>query len=78
MVMHERYSARATSYLVGFSEKFPPFDFHGGGADNDAYPPVTLNLPEPPQEASRKLGLRISRWSDGVEECPVGLAGVEQ
>lgn len=59
MVMHERYSARSTSYLVGFSEDFPPFDFHGGGADNDAYSPVTLNLPEPPEEASRMMALNV-------------------
>lgn len=59
MVMYERYNVRASSYLVGFSEEFPPFDFHGGGADNDAYQPVRLNLPEPPEEASRKLALNV-------------------
>lgn len=59
MVLYERYSARATGFLVGFSERFPPFDFRTGGEDNDAYLPVTLNVPEPPETASRKLALNF-------------------
>lgn len=59
MVLYERYSARATGYLVGFSENYPPFDFRTGGTDNDAYRPVTLNLPEPPETGSRKLALNF-------------------
>ena len=59
MVLYERYSARATGFLVGFSENYPPFDFGTGGPDNDAYPPITLNLPEPPETGSRKLALNF-------------------
>jgi hypothetical protein len=59
MALYARYDSRATSYLVGFSETYPPFDFHTGGADNGAYPPVTLNLPEPPETGSRKLALNV-------------------
>ncbi len=59
MVMYERYSARATGHLVGFSEVYPPFDFRAGGADNDAYPPIRLELPEPPETASRKIALNF-------------------
>ncbi len=28
MTLYERYSQRTDSYLVGFSEAYPPFDFH--------------------------------------------------
>lgn len=59
LVLYERYDSRATGFLVGFSERFPPFNFQTGGADNDAYPPVTLNLPEPPETGSRKLALNF-------------------
>lgn len=59
MVLYARYDARATGYLVGFSEAFPPFDFRAGGADNEAYPPIQLNLPEPPESGSRKLALNV-------------------
>jgi len=57
MVLYERYSARATGFLLGFSQESPPFDFRFGGIDNDAYPPITLNLPDPPETASRRLAL---------------------
>lgn len=59
MALYERYDSRATGYLVGFSETFPPFDFRAGGADNEAYTPVRLNLPEPPATGSRKLALNV-------------------
>lgn len=59
MTLYARYDSRATGYLVGFSESYPPFDFHTGGGDNEAYPPITLNLPEPPETASRKLALNF-------------------
>jgi hypothetical protein len=59
MVMYERYNARATGFLLGYSEVYAPFDFHTGSSDNDAYPPVRLNLPEPPATASRKSALNI-------------------
>ncbi|MEO6653301.1 MAG: DUF4389 domain-containing protein [Ilumatobacteraceae bacterium] len=59
MAMYERYTARATGFLLGFSDDFPPFDFRLGGADNDAYTPITLNLPEPPETGSRKLAFNV-------------------
>ena len=59
MVLYERYNARASGFLVGFSEEYPPFDFRTGGDDNDAYRPVTLNLPEPPETGSRMLALNF-------------------
>ncbi len=59
MVLYERYSARATGFLVGFSEQYPPFDFPTGGTDNAAYPPIRLELPEPPATGSRKLALNF-------------------
>lgn len=59
MVLYERYNSRATGFLLGFSESYPPFDFRAGGADNDAYPPITLNVPEPPETGSRKLALNF-------------------
>lgn len=59
MVLYERYNARASGFLVGFSEEYPPFEFRTGGADNSAYRPVTLNLPEPPESGSRKLALNF-------------------
>lgn len=51
MLMYERYSSRANGFLLGFSETYPPFDFNTGPADNGAYPPITLILPESPGES---------------------------
>ncbi len=59
MAMYERYGTRATGFLLGFSEISPPFDFQMGGSDNDAYSPVTLDLPEPPATGSRKLAFNV-------------------
>lgn len=59
MVLYERYSARATGFLLGFSEQSPPFDFRAGGPDNDAYRPIRLDLPEPRETASRKLAFNV-------------------
>ncbi len=59
MALYERYNARATGFLLGFSEESPPFDFRMGGADNDAYSPITLNLPEPAETGSRRLALNV-------------------
>lgn len=59
MALYERYNARAIGFLLGFSEESPPFDFRMGGADNDAYSPITLNLPEPAERGSRKLALNV-------------------
>lgn len=54
MAMYERYSVRASGFLVGFSELYPPFDFAIDPADNNAYPPVRLNLPTVPAETVRR------------------------
>lgn len=54
LALYERYSARTTGFLVGFSEKYPPFEFPMGPEDDDGYPPIRLNLPELPEEVSRK------------------------
>ncbi len=59
MAMYERYNARATGFLIGYSEQYAPFDFDGGGSDNGAYPPVRLELPEPPETTSRKHALNV-------------------
>lgn len=59
MAMYERYSERATSYLVGFSEIYPPFDFDLGGQDNGAYPPIRVELPDPPEHDSRMPALNF-------------------
>ncbi len=53
LAMIERYSQRATSFLFGFSERYPPFDFDLGPADGGAYPPVRVNLPEAPETTPR-------------------------
>lgn len=55
MVLYERYNARASGFLMGFSEQYPPFEFRPGGTDSDAYRPVTLDVPEPAPTGSRKL-----------------------
>ena len=57
MAMYERYNTRASGFLVGFSEVYPPFDFASGPHDNNAYPPIRLNLPEPPETVSRVAAL---------------------
>ncbi len=59
MVMYERYNARAGGFLVGFSETYPPFDFANAPADNDAYPPVRLNLPAVPASVPRSAALNV-------------------
>lgn len=83
MTLYVRYDARATGFLSGFSETYPPFDFHTGGADNDAYPPITLSLPEPPENGSRKLALNVLLAIPhyvmilifGIAAAAVGIAG---
>jgi len=48
-----RYEFRAVFFLYGFSEEYPPFAFSQGGADDGAYSPIRLNLPEAPDAISR-------------------------
>jgi len=59
LAMHERYSERASSHLIGFTEKYPPFDFNLGGRDNHVYAPITVSLPEPPETTSRWAALNL-------------------
>lgn len=59
MAMYERYNARATGFLLGYSEHYAPFAFSGGPDDDDAYPPITLNLPTPPEEVKRSAALNL-------------------
>jgi Domain of unknown function (DUF4389) len=59
MVMHERYSARAGGFLVGYSETYPPFDFDTSAAGNNAYPPVRLTLPSVPESVPRSAALNV-------------------
>ncbi len=48
-----RYEVRAGFFLYGFSEEYPPFAFSQGGADDGAYSPIRLDLPEAPDSISR-------------------------
>ncbi len=59
MVMYERYNARANGFLFGYSEKYAPFDFDTTSDGNDAYPPVRLSLPVPPESVSRKAAWNV-------------------
>jgi hypothetical protein len=59
MVMYERYEARATGFLVGFSELYPPFDFGTGPQDNNAYAPIRLTLPAVPESVPRSAALNV-------------------
>ncbi len=59
MTMYERYNARAVGFLIGYSETYPPFDFATGPADNNAYQPVRLNLPEVPGSVPRSAALNV-------------------
>jgi hypothetical protein len=59
MVMYERYNARAGGFLVGFSELYPPFDFTIDTADDNAYPPIRLVLPEVPESVPRSAALNV-------------------
>ena len=59
LAMHERYNTRASGFLVGYSESYPPFDFTLDSADNNAYPPVRLTLPAPPDSVPRSAALNL-------------------
>ncbi len=59
IAMATRYELRAVSYLLGFSEEYPPFDFTMTASDNRAYPPIRVELPESPPEAPRTAALNI-------------------
>lgn len=59
LVLNERYQHRDSGFLFGFTEDYTPFDFHLGGADNNAYPPIRVNLPEPPQTTPRTAAFNL-------------------
>lgn len=59
MTMSERYNTRASGFLVGWSETYPPFDFTPGADDNGAYAPITLDLPHLPEPPPRSAALNI-------------------
>ena len=59
MVMYERYTTRATGFLLGYSQVYPPFDFGTDSIDNQAYPPVRLTLPPVPSEVPRSAALNV-------------------
>ena len=59
LALYERYNARSGAFLFGYSEVYPPFDFDTGTTDNNAYPPATLTLPEPPETTSRAAAFNI-------------------
>jgi hypothetical protein len=59
LVMYERYGARATGFLIGYSEAYPPFDFDADPVDNDVYPPIRLALPAVPEAVPRSAALNV-------------------
>ncbi len=59
MAMSERYNERATGFLVGWSEAYPPFDFTPGAKDNGVYRPITLNFREISDDVPRSVALNI-------------------
>jgi hypothetical protein len=59
MTMCERFNERATGFLLGWTETYPPFDFTPGPADNQAYPPIRLDLRALPDHAPRSAALNI-------------------
>jgi hypothetical protein len=59
MVMYERYNARASGFLLGYSETYAPFDFYTTTDDDNAYPPVRLALPAVPESVPRKAALNV-------------------
>jgi hypothetical protein len=59
MTMYERYNARASAFLFGYSQDYAPFDFNGGPEDNSAYGQIGLSLPVPPETTSRVAALNF-------------------
>lgn len=59
MVMYERYNTRASGFLIGFSETYPPFDFDTTSGDNNIYPAVRLTLPAVPESVPRSAALNV-------------------
>ena len=59
MAMYERYNARASGFLIGYSETYAPFDFDTTTSGNNAYPPVRLVLPEVPESVPRSAAFNV-------------------
>lgn len=59
LMLNERYNARANGFLLGYTERYAPFDFDTGTTDNGVYPPMRLDLPQPLPEVSRVKVLNI-------------------
>ncbi len=59
MAMYERYNARATGFLVGWSQTYAPFEFTTDPSDNNSYPAVRLNLPAVPESVPRSAALNV-------------------
>jgi len=59
LAMEERYNQRADAFLLGFSERYAPFDFGMGGTDDGAYPPIHVQLPDVPETAERKAAFNV-------------------
>jgi hypothetical protein len=59
MAMYERYSLRTSSFLLGFTETYPPFDFQMGPSDNGALPPIRVNVPATPQLTPRTAAFNV-------------------
>ena len=57
LTMYERYNTRASGFLIGYTEQYPPFDFCTGPTDNGRYEPMGLTLPTPPEEVPRIAAL---------------------
>ncbi len=59
MVMYERYNARASGFLCGFSETYPPFDFDTSAQGNNTYAPIRLTVPPVPESTPRSAALNV-------------------
>ena len=59
MAMYERYNARASGFLVGWSQTYAPFEFTTDPSDNNSYPAVRLNLPAVPESVPRSAALNV-------------------
>lgn len=59
LAMYERYQQRAGGFLLAYTELYAPFDFDTGVTDNGSYPPIRVNLPEPPESTPRVAALNF-------------------
>jgi hypothetical protein len=59
LAMQQRYQNRIVGFLVGYTEVYAPFDFNMGATDNGVYPPIRVNLPEPPESTPRTAALNF-------------------